>query len=410
MGSVQSFETPKSRGGRPGKIDDPLNKKLSEVKWGEYRLGDLFEVNSYTKRFDANKVIVLEDGKYPYVVRMSNNNGQKGYIDEDEIYLNEGNTISFGQDTATMFYQEHPYFTGDKIKILKAKFREFDKSNAQFFLTTMAKSFESFSWGRSSFSVDIIEKQIISLPVKDGTIDFDFISSFIAELEAERIKELEAERIKELEAYLTVAGLKDFVLNEAEELSLSSFDKVVWNKYKIGDLLEKAELSIKNKAFNKKTDLSTSQDDAHTIPVTNAKFGDNGIMFWAKKDDFETVSMTIDIVQNGAIATGKVYPQPQETGVLWDSYLLKLKEFLPTKEILFFLTTAIEKSIREKYSYEYKAYWRKIQDEDIMLPSRNGHPDYDCMTTFISAVQKIVIKEVVQYADRKIDAVKDIIK
>ena len=333
---------------------------------------------------------------------MSNNNGQKGYIDEDEIYLNEGNTISFGQDTATMFYQKHPYFTGDKIKILKAKFREFDKSNAQFFLTTMAKSFESFSWGSSSFSVDIIEKQIVSLPIKDGTIDFDFISSFIMELEAERIKELEA--------YLTVAGLKDYVLNEKEELSLVSFDKVVWNKYKIGDLLEKAELGIKNKAFNKKTDLSTSQDEAHTIPVTNAKFGDNGIMFWARKNDFETVSMAIDIVQNGAIATGKVYPQPQETGVLWDSYLLKLKEFLPTKEILFFLTTAIEKSIRKKYSYEYKAYWSKVQDEYIMLPAQNGLPDYECMATFISAVQKIVIKEVVQYADRKIDAVKDIIK
>lgn len=402
MGGIESFETPKSRGGQPGKIDAPLNKKLSEVKWGEYRLGDLFEVNSYTKRFDANKVIVLENGKYPYVVRMSNNNGQKGYIDEDEIYLNEGNTISFGQDTATMFYQELPYFTGDKIKILKAKFREFDKSNAQFFLTTMAKSFESFSWGSSSFSIDIIGEQIISLPVKDGTIDFDFISSFIAELEAERIKELET--------YLTVTGLKDYVLNEKEGLALASFDKVVWNKYKIGDLLEKAELGIKNKAFNKKKDLATSQDETHSIPVTNAKFGDNGIMFWAKKDDFETVSMTIDIVQNGAIATGKVYPQPQETGVLWDSYLLKLKEFLPTKEILFFLTTAIEKSIREKYNYEYKAYWSKVQNEYILLPSQNGLPDYDCMATFISAVQKIVIKEVVQYADRKIDAVKDIIK
>lgn len=341
-------------------------------------MGDLFEVKSYTKRFDANKVIVLENGKYPYVVRMSSNNGQKGYIDEDEIYLNEGNTISFGQDTATMFYQEQPYFTGDKIKILKAKFREFDKSNAQFFLTTMAKSFESFSWGSSSFSVDTIEKQIILLPVKGGRIDFDFISSFIAELEAERIKELEA--------YLAVAGLKDYDLNEKEELALDSFDKIVWNKFKIGDLLEKAELGIKNKTFNKKTDLSTIQDEVHPIPVTNAKFGDNGIMFWARKDDFETISMAIDIIQNGAIATGKVYPQPQETGVLWDSYLLTLKEFLPTKEILFFLTTAIEKSIREKYSYEYKAYWSKVQDEYIMLPSQNGIPDYDCMATLISAI------------------------
>lgn len=60
---------------------------------------------------------LLEHGKYPYVVRMGSNNGQKGYIDEDEKYLNPGNTISFGQDTATMYYQETPYFTGDKIKM-----------------------------------------------------------------------------------------------------------------------------------------------------------------------------------------------------------------------------------------------------------------------------------------------------
>ena len=39
------------------------------------------------------------------------------------------------------------------------------------------------------------------LPVTDdGTIDFDFMESFIAELEAERVAELEAERVAELSA------------------------------------------------------------------------------------------------------------------------------------------------------------------------------------------------------------------
>jgi len=26
----------------PGKIDSPLNEKLKTVKWGEFKLGDLF--------------------------------------------------------------------------------------------------------------------------------------------------------------------------------------------------------------------------------------------------------------------------------------------------------------------------------------------------------------------------------
>ncbi|MBP1587907.1 MAG: restriction endonuclease subunit S [Clostridia bacterium] len=60
-----------------------LNEKLRTVKWGEYKLGDIFEVFSYKKRFDANKVCVYETGRYPYIVRMGTNNGQKGYINED---------------------------------------------------------------------------------------------------------------------------------------------------------------------------------------------------------------------------------------------------------------------------------------------------------------------------------------
>ena len=291
------------------------------------------------------------------------------------------------------FYRRKPWYAGQFIRKIIPKF-EITESSVLFFTTLLNKQKPKLL----SVLVRDVDKTFLNIVIRipvlgNGKIDFDFISSFIAELEA----------------YLAVAELKDYDLNAKEELVLDSFDKIVWNKFKIGDLLEKAELGIKNKTFNKKTDLSTVQDEAHPIPVTNAKFGDNGIMFWARKDDFETISMAIDIIQNGAIATGKVYPQPQETGVLWDSYLLTLKEFLPTKEILFFLITAIEKSIREKYSYEYKAYWSKVQYEYIMLPSQNGIPDYDCMATFISAVQKEVIKDVVLFANRKIEAAKEIV-
>lgn len=399
MGSVQSFETPKRWGGRPGKIDAPLNKKLSKVKWGEYRLGDLFEIQN-TLSFNADRLTFGSD--YDYITRTSLNQGilqETGFVNKENI--NEAGTWSLGLLQMDFFYRRKPWYAGQFIRKIIPKF-EITESSVLFFTTLLNKQKPKLL----SVLVRDVDKTflniVIRIPVlENGKIDFDFISSFIAELEAERIKELEA--------YLAVAGLKDYDLNEKEELALDSFNKIVWNKFKIGDLLEKAELGIKNKTFNKKTDLSTIQDEVHPIPVTNAKFGDNGIMFWARKDDFETISMAIDIIQNGAIATGKVYPQPQETGVLWDSYLLTLKEFLPTKEILFFLTTAIEKSIREKYSYEYKAYWSKVQDEYIMLPSQNGIPDYDCMATFISAVQKEVIKDVVLFANRKIEAAKEIV-
>jgi hypothetical protein len=62
------------------------------IEFSEFRIGELFEINSYKKRFDANKVVISEIGK-PYVVRTSLNNGVRGYINEDEQYLNEGTGI-----------------------------------------------------------------------------------------------------------------------------------------------------------------------------------------------------------------------------------------------------------------------------------------------------------------------------
>ena len=163
--------------------------KKGKISFNGFKISSLFEVNSYKKRFDANKVIISDIGK-PYVVRTSLNNGVRGYINEDEQYLNDGNTISFGQDTATMFYQEKPYFTGDKIKILKSKENKFNKQNAQFFITSMSKSFSSFTWGSSSFNVNIIENQQIQLPIKEDKPDYKSMETFISAIQKLVIKDV----------------------------------------------------------------------------------------------------------------------------------------------------------------------------------------------------------------------------
>ncbi len=162
------------------------------LTWQSFRLGDLFEVLPYKKRFDANKVNIYASktkDTYPYVVRTSLNNGIRGYLKENTNFLNAGNTISFGQDTATMFYQEKPYFTGDKIKILRCKNPNFNKINALFFITSLTKAFRNFSWGSASFSVSIIENQNISLPTNPhGKIDFHFMHTLINALMKQTIQ------------------------------------------------------------------------------------------------------------------------------------------------------------------------------------------------------------------------------
>jgi len=160
-----------------------------KIEFSDFKIGELFEINTYKKRFDANKVTISSIGE-PYVVRTSLNNGVRGYIDEDKQFLNEGNTISFGQDTATMFYQEKPYFTGDKIKIVKSKDSKFNKLNGLFFVSTMTKSFSSFSWGASSFSVKIIGNQLMKLPIENKQPNYELMEILISAIQKMVIKDV----------------------------------------------------------------------------------------------------------------------------------------------------------------------------------------------------------------------------
>jgi len=190
-------------------------------------MNDLFMIITPKKRINANTVIIYDYPKgHPYVVRTSQNNGIRGYIEYDEKYLNPENTISFGQDTATMFYQERPYFTGDKIKILQLKSNKLNHRTAMYLLASMHKAFSMFSWGQSKFNVSAIGEVKFDLPILPeignkstydlNDIDWDYMQERIAELERERIAELERERIAELELYLKVTGLSSYTLTDEE--------------------------------------------------------------------------------------------------------------------------------------------------------------------------------------------------
>ena len=375
-----------------GKIEAHLTQELQQVKWAEFELQELFEVKTSKKRFDANKV-KIEDIGYPYVVRTAANNGIKGYLNEDEMYLNEGNTISFGPDTATMFYQEKPYFTGDKIKILKPTFTSFNKRNAQFFIPIMTRAFSSFSWGSSSFSEKIIKSQKLSLPIKPNAnldklaqIDFDFMENFIAQLEAFRLSQLEA--------YLLVTGLKDYTLTTAEKQALADFEngKVVWGEYKVVDLFD-----VKNTKNILSRDVVANS--GHT-PYLSASRENNAVSSY--------ISYNEDLLDKGGciFIGGKTFVVTYQEQDFYsnDSHNLTLylkDEPSKTKLNQLFMVSCIYKSLGKRYSWGDSISNKKIQTDWVTLPTNNQHPDYSFMEILISAVQKLMIKDVVNYSSDK---------
>ena len=242
----------------------------------------------------------------------------------------------------------------------------------------------------------------ILLPqTEDKEIDFGFMESFI--------HELKEERLHKLETYLLVTGLNSYYLTPDDRSALNDFSKLQWQEFRIGDLYYKVELE--KVKFNKRRDTRSVPSAEFPLPVINAKHGDNGIMFYGKESVFSSENMTIDIVQNGAIATGDVYPQPQRTGILWDAYLIKAKKHPETRQTLFFLSCAIKKSIKPKFSYEVKATWDRVQREKIYLPvTADRQPDLVAMERLIAALQKKVIADVAKYTSRRLEATQKIVE
>ena len=54
------------------------------------------------------------------------------------------------------------------------------------------------------------------------------------------------------------------------------------------------------------------------------------------------------------------------------------------------------------YSHKNKlGGWNTVKDKWIQLPQKNGEIDFDFMENLISAIQKLVIKDVVLYTNQR---------
>ena len=348
----------------------------SEGGFKLFKIGDLFDIETPKKRFNANTVEF--GGKYPYVVRTSTNNGIRGYITESELYLNPANTISFGQDTATIFYQVQPYFTGDKIKVLTYKQRELNPNLAMYLMTVMRKAFSLFSWGVSSFDVKVLGAVDIPMPIKKNKeIDYKSIDKYV--------NALKINHICGLDAFLKSTGYTNCSLTPKER---NTINKVAYGMIRSKSVRIVDFFDVTNSHNILKSDVVF---DSGKTPYVTASEGNNSIVSYIDyKDDMKESGNSIMIGGKTLVITY------QPTAFFSnDSHNLVLcaKEQQTRKEnIQLFLVASLYKSLKPKYNWGDSISKAKIQNDTFVLPiTSEGSIDYDFMDSYICAVKKQVI-------------------
>lgn len=389
-----------SRSKKKGKVISPLSKKLGNVEWEQFKLNDLFEkIKVKSLKYKTSELPSNPMGEYilPALTAGIDNQGLNNYVPKNNATILKS-VISIsanGANTGATFYQNKEFTVLQDAYAIKWKYTDdLLTDNHYLYLTTSISNtiFGNFEWTNKA-GWEKIKSEKIYLPTKNNRIDFDFIEDFIAELEAERMNELKS--------YLKASGLEDYNFTNEEQEVLDEFLNINWGEFRLGDLFERIKT---NKLPFQASELLKEPTDVYTLPCLTSSFQNQGLNYFAPKDNATILKNVISIPSNSDVY--RAYFQSREFTVLSDAYAIEWiynDVKISPNQYLFIVPCINKVTDLSIYSYKNKlGGWNIVKDKYIMLPMKENEPDYKIMENFISAIKKLVIKDVVIYVNEKI--------
>ncbi len=391
----------------------PLSSQLNAIKWGEFRLGDLFEIE---KTLSFNKDALTQGQDYDYITRTSQNQGvlqTTGFVNAEN--LNPPFTWSLGLLQMDFFYRKKSWYAGQFMRKITPKTEIENKINLRIahYFTTLLNALKRPLLSVLVRDIDkTFREQKIQLPLKPTAntqslenIDFDFMEKFIAELEQCRLAELQA--------YLKATGLENTTLSNAEENALNVFNNsgntpcgLTWQSFRLGDLFEIYTGSLLSQEDLAKGDIvriSVKSDN-------NGVYGHFDTLKNKKARHFENF-ISVNFF-------GNCFYHPYLASVEMKVHVLKLKNRTLTKRIGLFLANQLNKCFYGQFTYGTQLSSSKLKHNNFKIqlplkPTANTQSlddiDFDFMHTLINALMKQIIQGVVQYCSARIQATKEII-
>lgn len=134
-----------------------------------------------------------------------------------------------------------------------------------------------------------------------------------------------------------------------------------------------------------------------------SSFQNQGLNYYALKDGATILRNVISIPSNSDVY--RAYFQSREFTVLSNAYAIKWKydnRELTQRQYLFVVMCINKVTDLPIYLHKNKlGGWSTAKDKWIQFPQKNGKIDFDFMENLVSAIQKLVVKDVVLYTNPK---------
>lgn len=309
--------------------------------------------------------------------------------------IDEGNSIFIGGKTLVISYQEKDYFSNDSHNLALYFKDEIHRTKPiqLYMISALYKSLKPlYSWG-NSISKQKIQNDFVSFPTLNNKIAFSYMENYI----------------KALEAYLLVSGFKDYQLTQDEEDALEVFENQQWQEFRMGDLFDRVKTK---KLPYKAKELPKEPQGEFSLPALTSSFMNQGLNYYVPEEGATVLQNVISIPSNSDVY--RAYFQSQEFTVLSDAYAIDWigsDKQLRSNDYLFIVPSINKVTDLPIYSYKNKlGGWNVVKDKLMKLPvNKKGEIHFDYMATLVQAIKKLVIKDVVLYADKQIKATKEVV-
>ena len=166
------------------KPQQEMKKKLNTDEWKWFEVNEFCDMPYKAKAYNSNELqecAANDDNAILYVTRTDVNNGSKGFVINDNFSdIEEGNAITIGDTTSTIYYQNRKFICGDHMVVLRSK--HFNIYTGLFITSLLNRERFRYNYGRA-FTMDIIYRTRIKLPVTpEGTPDWQFMEDYIKSL------------------------------------------------------------------------------------------------------------------------------------------------------------------------------------------------------------------------------------
>ena len=340
--------------------------KLLSSQWKPFNFTEVFTEIQRGKRL---KKADHTEGTVPYVSSTALNNGVDGFIGNDGSVrkFEDCITIANSGSVGSAFFHQYEFVASDHVTQLKRK--GLDKYAYLFMVPIINRLSEKYSFNRE-INDERIKREKILLPINDkGEIDFDFMSSFMQEVEADILKTTLKVFKKRLNANENKTGGVKWQAFFLEEIAQISSGKDIYERERTGG----------------------------QTPYVTATANNNGIGYFVGNHNETLERGSLSVNRNGSVGYCFYHPY----NALYGNDTRKLKPVINNKYVSLFISMCITNQ-RAKYGYGYKMGTGRLKRQKILLPvDSNKQPNWEYMETYMQNLEQKQLLEYLQYLQRK---------